>query len=412
MTEYWFARFSPTPQGNGRGWCRSAGRAGGDCRRSSRPRARRRQRTLLRAPRSVRLGIVLFVVCGVIAGGSFFIWAATPRPIQRSRLPGSGRVSKPIVNIGAALGVDKGDLYGSADVRIGPMIGVKDLGISYSEVQPANRLPVHNHHVEDQMFVSSRVRGPTASAPTAIPIKAGDVLGAPAGGQETAHQIINTGKGPLRYYGISTMSLADVCEYPDSGKFGVFSRSTRNPYDKATVRHLDRLGNGLDYWDGEPGQRVKERPNDASYACCRDLPLETWKDASPRGPPRSVMRLGSNGWVPRSTSCRRASRPVPFTATTPLTRCSSCCPARATTGSAIAASRSRPVPASARRRAARPPDFQHRQPRAALHRLFDSGRVRIDAGAGGFHDKDGTFKQGGLLQPLGYWDGEDIGDDK
>jgi len=41
----------------------------------------------------------------------------------------------------------------------------------------------------------------------------------------------------------------------------------------------------------------------------------------------------------------------------------------------------------------------------------DSGRVRIDAGAGGFHDKDGTFKQGGLLQPLGYWDGEDIGDD-
>lgn len=42
----------------------------------------------------------------------------------------------------------------------------------------------------------------------------------------------------------------------------------------------------------------------------------------------------------------------------------------------------------------------------------DSGRVRIDAGAGGFHDTDGTFKKGGLLQPLDYWDGEDIGDDK
>ena len=80
-----------------------------------------------------------------------------------------------------------------------------------------------------------------------------------AGGHETAHQIINTGTKPLRYYGISTMSLADVCEYPDSGKFGVFSRSTRNPYDKSTVRHLARAGTALDYWDGEPGAESKDQ---------------------------------------------------------------------------------------------------------------------------------------------------------
>ena len=50
------------------------------------------------------------------------------------------------------------------------------------------------------------------------------------------------------------MSLADVVRNPaSSGKFGVFSRSTRNPYDKATIRHLDRAGASLDYWDGEPG---------------------------------------------------------------------------------------------------------------------------------------------------------------
>lgn len=34
---------------------------------------------------------------------------------------------------------------------------------------------------------------------------------------------------------------------------------TRNPYDNAMVRHLDRLGNGLDYWDGEPGAESKDR---------------------------------------------------------------------------------------------------------------------------------------------------------
>ena len=42
----------------------------------------------------------------------------------------------------------------------------------------------------------------------------------------------------------------------------------------------------------------------------------------------------------------------------------------------------------------------------------DSGRVRIDVGPDGIHDTSATFKQGGLLQPLGYWDGEDIGEDQ
>ena len=149
----------------------------------------------------------------------------------------------------------RGELYASADVRIGPMIGVKDLGISYSEVPPGkSSCPFHNHHVEDEMFIILEGEGTYRFGPDSYPIKAGDVLGAPAGGQETAHQIINTGTGPLRYYGISTMSLADVCEYPDSGKFGVFSRSTRNAYDKSSIRHLQKLGHeGVDYWDGEPG---------------------------------------------------------------------------------------------------------------------------------------------------------------
>jgi uncharacterized cupin superfamily protein len=168
---------------------------------------------------------------------------------------------KPIVNI-AELPLktwDKGHLYAGADVRIGPMIGVKDLGISYTEVPPGkSHGPFHNHHVEDEMFIILEGEGTYRFGPDSYPIKAGDVLGAPAGGQETAHQIINTGTVPLRYYGISTMSLADVCEYPDSGKFGVFSRSTRNPYDKSSIRHLQHLDHpGIDYWDGEPGAEVE-----------------------------------------------------------------------------------------------------------------------------------------------------------
>jgi uncharacterized cupin superfamily protein len=168
---------------------------------------------------------------------------------------------KPIVNIGEVQlkRVSRGDLYESSDFRIGPVIGVKDLGINYTEVPPGkSHGPFHNHHVEDEMFIILEGEGTYRFGADRYPIKAGDVLGAPAGGHETAHQIINTGTKPLRYYAISTMSLADVCEYPDSGKFGVYSRHTRNPYDKATVRHIDRVGTGLDYWDGEPGAESKD----------------------------------------------------------------------------------------------------------------------------------------------------------
>lgn len=172
-------------------------------------------------------------------------------------------MTKPIVNINEAdlAPWSHGKLYGGADVRIGPMIGVKDLGISFSEVPPGKSgCPFHNHHVEDEIFIILEGEGTYRFGGETFPIKAGDVLGAPAGGQETAHQIINTGTVPLRYYGISTMSIADVCEYPDSGKFGVFSRSTRNPYDHATLRHLQQLDNkGVDYWDGEPGAESEDQ---------------------------------------------------------------------------------------------------------------------------------------------------------
>lgn len=166
-------------------------------------------------------------------------------------------MTSPVFNINTAE-LDrwsKGTLYAGADVRIGPKVGVRNLGISFSEVPPGKSgCPFHNHHVEDELFIILEGEGTYRFGKDSYPIKAGDVLGAPAGGHETAHQIINTGTVPLRYYAISTMSLADVCEYPDSGKFGVFSRSTGNPYDKSSIRHLQHLDHkGVDYWEGEPG---------------------------------------------------------------------------------------------------------------------------------------------------------------
>jgi uncharacterized cupin superfamily protein len=149
---------------------------------------------------------------------------------------------------------ERGTLYQSADISFGKLMGMRSLGISYSEVPPGkSSCPFHNHHVEDELFVILEGEGTYRFGTESFAFKAGSVLAAPAGGHETAHQIINTGQATLKYLGIANMSIADVCEYPDSGKFGVYSRTTGNPYDKSTLRHVTREGADVDYWDGEPG---------------------------------------------------------------------------------------------------------------------------------------------------------------
>jgi uncharacterized cupin superfamily protein len=50
----------------------------------------------------------------------------------------------------------------------------------------------------------------------------------------------------MRYLAISTQSPVEVCEYPDSGKFGAFADGT-----PARFRHLGRMEDARDYWEGE-----------------------------------------------------------------------------------------------------------------------------------------------------------------
>ncbi|MDB5505636.1 MAG: hypothetical protein JWR75_274 [Devosia sp.] len=161
----------------------------------------------------------------------------------------------PIRNI-ADLTLDtwtQGSLYGGSDTSFGALLRLKGLGISYNEVQPGKSgCPFHNHHVEDEMFIVLEGTGTYRFGADSHPIKAGDVLGAPAGGTETAHQLINTGATVLRYYGISTKAATEVCEYPDSGK--VLTASRPGGLEAGKVRHMHRAGaESIDYWDGEPG---------------------------------------------------------------------------------------------------------------------------------------------------------------
>ncbi|MFS2149952.1 cupin domain-containing protein [Rhizobium sp. Rhizsp42] len=146
----------------------------------------------------------------------------------------------------------QGEFYQSADTSFGAMLGLKGLGVRYNEV-PAGKsgCPFHNHHAEDEMFFVIEGTGEYRFGTERYPIRKGDVLGAPAGGPETAHQIINTGATPLIYLGISTKAATDIVEYPDSGKFLAKTRREGSP--DRSFRVMGRAGDGLDYWDGEPG---------------------------------------------------------------------------------------------------------------------------------------------------------------
>jgi uncharacterized cupin superfamily protein len=74
----------------------------------------------------------------------------------------------------------------------------------------------------------------------------------PAGNQEAAHEIINTGEQELRYLAVSTMLSPEVGEYPDSGKFGVFGAKPAGPDGKpGYLRFIGREDQCLDYWEGE-----------------------------------------------------------------------------------------------------------------------------------------------------------------
>ena len=137
-----------------------------------------------------------------------------------------------------------GEQFESNSVRIGPLLGAKDLGYSYDVVPAGKRsCPFHSHRSEEEMFFILRGSGTLRFGDKSRRIRAGDVICCPTGGPETAHQIINDSDADLAYLSISTMMPAEICEYPDSKKVGAFS---------GALRHLTRTHDNVDYWTGEP----------------------------------------------------------------------------------------------------------------------------------------------------------------
>ena len=138
---------------------------------------------------------------------------------------------------------EKGTAFECDAVRIGPLVGARDLGYSYDVVPPGKRsCPFHSHRGEEEMFFIVRGSGTLRYGAETRKIRAGDVICCPTGGPETAHQIVNDSDAPLAYLSISTKMPAEICEYPDSNKVGAFGEG---------FRHMTRSGDHLDYWTDE-----------------------------------------------------------------------------------------------------------------------------------------------------------------
>ncbi len=136
---------------------------------------------------------------------------------------------------------------------IGPRIGAQKLGYNLTAVPPGKRaFPFHNHRVNEEMFFVIEGEGELRIGEAVHPIRAGDVIACPAGGKETAHQIVNTGTTELKYLAVSTRLSPEIAEYPDSGKFGVLAEYPPGPDGQGGgFRFVGREDLGVSYWDGE-----------------------------------------------------------------------------------------------------------------------------------------------------------------
>lgn len=131
-------------------------------------------------------------------------------------------------------------------------IGAQKLGYNVTEVPPGfAAFPLHNHRNNEEMFFILSGTGEVRIGNERHPLRPGDFVACPPGDQSTAHQIINTGAADLRFLAVSTMLSPEICEYPDSAKFSVSEKQRNADGTSDGFRHVGRLGDKADYWEGE-----------------------------------------------------------------------------------------------------------------------------------------------------------------
>jgi uncharacterized cupin superfamily protein len=142
--------------------------------------------------------------------------------------------------------------YGADVADIGRKIGARKLGYNITVLDPGKAAyPAHAHRINEEMFFVMEGQGEVRIGEARHVVRAGDFIACPPGGAETAHQIRNTGKGPLKMLSVSTFETADVIEYPDSRKVAYGVLNIGPDGKPQLMRGLARADGQPGYWDGE-----------------------------------------------------------------------------------------------------------------------------------------------------------------
>jgi uncharacterized cupin superfamily protein len=166
-------------------------------------------------------------------------------------LPMAERRHPNVVNLNEVAGEtrSKGARFAHLDKTLGPLVGGRTLGCSWYEVPPGcTAFPYHWHSAAEEGLFVLEGAGTLRIGPAEVPLGAGDYVAFPTG-PDHAHQLVNTSSAPLRYLALSSQSgNAEVVGYPDSNKIGA---SSFGPDGKRWIRHLGKLDQGVDYYEGE-----------------------------------------------------------------------------------------------------------------------------------------------------------------
>lgn len=125
-------------------------------------------------------------------------------------------------------------------VRIGPLIGAQQMGMTIYELEKGQAVCPYHYEVgqEEWLFVLSG-RPSLRDPDDEFELEPGDVYLFPEG-EEGAHKVTNHRDEVARIAMLSNKDEPSIAFYPDSGKVGIY------PEGK-----LFRLADEVDYFDGE-----------------------------------------------------------------------------------------------------------------------------------------------------------------
>jgi len=119
---------------------------------------------------------------------------------------------------------------GADETNVSRALGLTHLGASYFEVKPGEAaFPFHVHYLEDEIIVILAGQGTYRFGAESHAVQQGDVLSAPAGRADVAHQLTNSGSEPLKYLCVSSASETNVVELPERGVLRVANRRPGGP---------------------------------------------------------------------------------------------------------------------------------------------------------------------------------------